>query len=81
MTEFYLQMQYGDAVQVEYVDLADPAAQAQFPDLVALIEDRDLPYPLVAVNDQMRLAGSAQYYQVVPLVEEILEAERAKVEA
>jgi hypothetical protein len=38
-----------------------------------MIEERSLPYPLVALNGQLRLAGTAQYYQVLPLVEELLE--------
>ena len=58
------------------MDLADPESQAQYQDLFSVAEDRDLPYPLVAINGQLRLAGSAHYYQVLPLVEEILEAEQ-----
>ncbi len=69
-------MRHGQAVQVEYVDLADPEAQAQFSELLAAIEERHLPYPLVAINDRLRLAGSAGYYQVLPLVEEAFEAEQ-----
>ncbi len=56
------------------MDLADPAAQAEFSEVLAMIEERDLPYPLVAVNGQVRLAGTAHYYQVAPLVEELLKA-------
>jgi disulfide oxidoreductase YuzD len=65
-------MQYGDDVQVEYVDLANPEAQAEFGELVALAEEQNLPYPLVAINDTLRLAGSVQYHQVMPLVERFL---------
>ena len=60
---------------MEYVDLADPGAQTQFVDLLATIDERDLPYPLVAVNGRLRLAGTAHYYQVAPLVDEVLQAE------
>jgi len=62
----------GEAVQVEYVDLADPAVQAEHAHLMAVIEEQSLPYPLVAVNGRLRLAGTAAYYQVLPLVEEAL---------
>jgi hypothetical protein len=48
---------------------------------MTVIEERDLPYPLVAVNGQLRLAGAAEYYQVLPLVEEILQVESAELEA
>ena len=74
-------MRYGDAVQVEYVDLADAEGQAQFADLLALVEDRDLPYPLVAINGHLRLAGTAHYYQVLPYVEEALQPEETMSEA
>jgi disulfide oxidoreductase YuzD len=68
-------MRYGAAVQVEYVDMADPENQAQFPELVAVVEERDLPYPLIAVNGHLRAAGSAHHYHILPLVEKALEAE------
>jgi len=67
-------MRYGDAVQVEYVDMADPENQAQFSELLAVIEDRELPYPLLAIDGQLRAAGSAHYYRIVPFVEQALEA-------
>lgn len=57
---------------MEYVDLADAEAQTEYSELMAIIEERSLPYPLVALNGQLRLAGTAQYYQVLPLVEELL---------
>jgi disulfide oxidoreductase YuzD len=59
-------------VEVEYVDLADLENQAQFSDLVSMVKEQELPYPLVAVNGQLRLAGSAHYYRVLPLIEEAL---------
>jgi len=68
-------------VQVEYVDLTDPVHQAQFSELLALAAEQDLPYPLVAINGQLRVAGSAHYYRVLPYVEEILQAEEAIPEA
>ena len=78
ITQYYLQMRHGQAVQVEYVDLADPEAQAQFSELLAATEERHLPYPLVAINDRLRLAGSADFYQVLPLIEEAFEAEQER---
>ena len=74
VTQYYLEMQYGSAVRVEYVDMADPKNQAQFPELEAVVEDRDLPYPLIAVNGHLRAAGSAHYYRLLPLVEQALGA-------
>jgi disulfide oxidoreductase YuzD len=77
MTEFYLRLRHGSAVGVQYIDLAEPEAQEQFPEVLAVIEEQNLPYPLVAINGQLRLAGTAHYYRVVALVEEMLETEHA----
>lgn len=81
VTAYYLKMRYGDSVQVEYIDMSEPENQAQFAELLAVVEDRDLPYPLVAVNGQLRAAGSAQYYHVLPYVEEELQSEGVEQEA
>ena len=72
-------MKYGDAVRVEYVDLADPKSQEEYSDVAKLAEERDLLYPLVAVNGQLKVAGSAHYYRVLPLVEQALEVEAEPV--
>ena len=74
VTEYYLRMRYGEAVQVEYVDMAEPENQTEFPELVAVVEERDLPYPLVAIDGRLRAAGSAHFYRVLPYVEEVLGA-------
>ncbi len=57
--------------------MADPENQAQFPELLSVAEEQDLPYPLIAVNGVLRGAGSAHYYHVVPLVEKAFEREEA----
>jgi disulfide oxidoreductase YuzD len=57
---------------MQYVDLADLDAQREYPDLVELAQEQDLPYPLVAVNGQLSLTGSAHYYHILPLVEKAL---------
>jgi len=57
---------------VEYVDLQSPEARVRFADLLQTVQDRDLPYPLVAIDGDLKLAGSANYTHVLPLVEEAL---------
>ena len=74
VTEYYLRMRYGGAVQVEYVDMGESKNQTEFPELVAVVEERDLPYPLVAIDGRLRAAGSAHFYRVLPYVEEVLGA-------
>jgi disulfide oxidoreductase YuzD len=68
-------MKYGDAVRVEYVDLADVGNREEYADVAKIVDERNLLYPLVAVNGHLRVAGSAHYYRVLPLVEELLETE------
>ena len=75
ITQYYVQQRYGSSVQVDYVDLGAADAQEEFPELLAFIAEQNLPYPLVAVDGQLRLAGSADYYRVVALVEEALQGE------
>jgi disulfide oxidoreductase YuzD len=76
----FFQMRYGDAVRVSHVELADAANRDRFSDLVALAEERDLTYPLVAIDGQVRMAGSAHYYHILPYVEEVLASEIQAVE-
>ena len=67
-----MKAQFGESVEVEYLDLADPENELQFSGVVTMAEEQNLAYPLVAVGGQLRLAGSAQYYHILPLVEEAL---------
>jgi hypothetical protein len=67
-----MKMKYDGAVGVEHVELADPENQERFANVLEFANERDLAYPLVAVNGQLRLAGSAQYYRVLPLVEALI---------
>ena len=61
---------YGDTVQVEYLDVSEPSVQAEYTDLIRQAQEYRLPYPLVAIKGQVRLAGGAEYYRIMPLVEE-----------
>jgi disulfide oxidoreductase YuzD len=65
-------LQHGSKVQVEYVDMQLPAAQTRYAEVLKTIQERDLPYPLVAIDGQLRLAGSANYYHILPLVEQAI---------
>ena len=67
-----MKAQYGDAVVVEHLDLGDPANWQRFASVVSIAEEQNLDYPLVAVDGRLRLAGSAQYYHILPLVQEAL---------
>lgn len=72
--EYFLRLRHGPAVQVAYYDMADAEAQAQFAEVFAVAEERNLPYPLVAVDGVLRLAGTAEPYRIEPLVAEAIAA-------
>jgi disulfide oxidoreductase YuzD len=59
-------------VEVEYLDLAEPEIGVRLEEILLMAEEQNLQYPLVAVDGRLRLAGSAQYYHVLPLVMEAL---------
>jgi hypothetical protein len=60
--------------------MAEPGHQSQFPELVAIVEERELPYPLVAINEELRAAGSAHYYRILPLVEAAFQTVEGELE-
>jgi disulfide oxidoreductase YuzD len=66
-------MQYGSAVQVEYLDMADEETQVRFSEIYDLAQEHHLPYPLVLINDELRITGSVNFYQIAPIVERALE--------
>jgi hypothetical protein len=67
-------MRFGEAVRVEYVDLAQDGVEEQFGDLLLFAQERGLAFPLIAIDGQLRLAGSAHYFRVLPFVEAALAA-------
>lgn len=73
-------MRFGDTVAVEYVEMSEPDNQALFPEVLSVVEERSLPYPLVAVDGRLRAAGSAHYYQVLPYVEEAFQPRQVAAE-
>lgn len=56
--------------------MAEPDAQTEYTDLVALAHEQELPYPLVALNGTLALAGNAHYYAVLPVVDQWLQAQK-----
>ena len=65
-----MKAQFGESVEVEYLDLADPENELKFAGVATMAEEQNLAYPLVAVGGKLKLSGSVQYYHVLPLVEE-----------
>lgn len=74
ITQFYFERMYEGRVQVEYHDLARPKEAEAYKDLLEEVHRYHLPFPLVAVDGEILLAGGAEFYQIKPLVDEALEA-------
>ncbi len=61
---------YGDSVVVEYVDIFSPE-MADHPAVFELLSSRNLPLPLIAINDEPRFAGGIS----LEVVSEALESD------
>ena len=62
-------MRYGDEVQVEYLDLAEPQARRHHPEVIEHILGQGLPLPLVAINGVPKLSGIFEYRMIVDAIE------------
>ncbi len=69
MVAQHLRRRYGDAVQVEYYDLANDSNRAKFPEIVKTIEEDDLPVPLVAIDGVPRMAGGVDFWTIAEFIE------------
>jgi disulfide oxidoreductase YuzD len=67
----------GDGVSVTYANVADPSALESYQALLAQVPDARRIYPLVFVNEQLALMGSADFYDVAYHVQRVLEGEPA----
>ncbi|RME45203.1 MAG: hypothetical protein D6791_11310 [Chloroflexi bacterium] len=48
---------FGDRVAVRYYDLAEPDLAQRFADVLEGARDRNLPFPLIAIDNEIVLAG------------------------
>jgi disulfide oxidoreductase YuzD len=53
--------------------MAMPEEAERHKDLLAQVQDRYFFYPLVFVNGELKLVGSAEYYEVLHVVRELLQ--------
>lgn len=68
----------GDAVSVTYVDAADPATLERYAGLLAQVPETRRLYPLVFVNDQLAVIGSADFYDIAYHVQRVAEESEVK---
>ncbi len=64
----------GDGVQVTYVDAAEPSALEAHARLLAEVPETRRLYPLVFVNEQLAVIGSADFYDIAYQVQRAMEA-------
>lgn len=69
----YLKEKYGEAVEVEYLNLAQPAVRRRNPEIIARIEEQGLLLPLVAINGRLKLSGNMEYRAIVEAIETLKE--------
>jgi disulfide oxidoreductase YuzD len=65
---------YGDKVSVEFYDMATTGAQKEKSELLAKVPENQMYYPLVFANGELKIVGSAEYYQVLYMVRELIAA-------
>lgn len=75
-TRAYLEHLYGDRVRVEYLAAARPAHQERAKALLARVSGGYTFYPLVFIDGELEMAGSAEYYEVLYAVREALSERR-----
>lgn len=72
ITRNYLKRFYGDQVSLEYYDMAKPEEEQKVRDLLDKVPKGYLFYPLVFVNGELRIVGSAEYYEILGAVRDLL---------
>ena len=65
---------YGDQVIIEYYDMAKADDFKRNSELLAKVPENRMYYPLVFVGDELKIVGSAEYYQILYTVRELVEA-------
>ncbi|MGQ9675136.1 MAG: hypothetical protein ACUVX1_05665 [Chloroflexota bacterium] len=69
MVAQHLRKRYGDAVRVEYYDLGKDPDRGKFPDISKLIEEKDLPVPVVAIDGVPTMAGVVDFWAIVEAID------------
>ena len=63
-------------MRVDYLDAARPADQQRAKALLERVSGRYMFYPMVFIGDELKMAGSAEYYEVLYAVREALSDEQ-----
>ena len=74
ITRAYLNRIHGDRVQLEYADMDRPEVQEQYAEYAEEAQRNGWAFPLVIIGDEIRLAGTADSWYVVDLVQQQMAA-------
>jgi len=77
MTRAYLQRYYEGRVEVEYFDMAESDQYEQRKALLEKVPAGDVYYPLVFIDGERKLSGSADPYQIVYALQSVMQVEQA----
>ena len=55
---------YGEKVESEFLDLAEPATSRSYPEIVDRIRKENLNLPLLLINGKLRIAGYFDIHQL-----------------
>jgi disulfide oxidoreductase YuzD len=77
MSKAYLQYYFGDQVELEHYDMAIPEQYEKGKVWLDQVPEGYLFYPLVFVNGELRVVGSAEYYEILGAVREVVRGEAA----
>lgn len=61
---------YGSAVAVEYIDLVSPR-MSQYPNVLFLVRQRNLPLPVVSINGKPKFAGGISVERISEELEKL----------
>jgi disulfide oxidoreductase YuzD len=65
-----LRERYGDTVELEYLDLAEPSVRQSHPEFVERVK---APLPVVLIGGMATLAGNIEYRTLVEAIETVKE--------
>jgi disulfide oxidoreductase YuzD len=64
---------YGEKVQLEYLDLAEPSTSRSYPEIVERIRTEHLALPLLLINGNLRISGYFDIYLLQSAIQVELE--------
>jgi disulfide oxidoreductase YuzD len=69
MVAQHLSRRYGDAVKVEYVDLAKESEARKHADVLESIRAQGAPTPVVAIDGELKIAGYVDFWSISELID------------